>query len=67
MTCQYSVSFEFETQPPKTYRGEVTGGSPATCMWRAMRAAKKDLKPVNWSSCVCVLLDRRPTAKVVTT
>lgn len=60
MRVAYSVTFEFATQPPLTYRGVVSGGHPATCMRHATKNAYQALKPVRWSSVVCVLLERLP-------
>jgi hypothetical protein len=58
----YSVTFEFAERPPTTHRGMVVASSGATCVARATREAQKALKPVNWSSVVCVLLERLPEA-----
>ena len=62
MTVNYCVTFEFETRAPMTHRGRVVASSGATCMARATREAQKALRPVNWSSVVCVLLDRADAA-----
>lgn len=58
MTVRYSVTFEFDTRAPLTHRGTVAGTAAATCVARATRNAQKALRPVGWSSCVCVLLER---------
>ena len=58
MTVSYAVTFEFESQPPKTHRGTVAASSGATCVARAVREAQKALRPVNWASLNCVLLER---------
>jgi hypothetical protein len=58
MTVRYAVTFEFDTRPPMTHRGTVAGGRAATCVARAAKQAQKTLKPVNWTSVVCVLLER---------
>lgn len=58
MTVRYAVTFEFDTRAPVTHRGTIAGGSGATCASRATRIAQKVLRPVNWSSMVCVLLER---------
>lgn len=58
MTVNYSVTFEFETRPPLTHRGQVQGTSANVCMSRATAAAQKALQPIAWDSCVCVLLER---------
>ncbi len=61
MTVRYSVTFEFDLRPPLTHRGTVSGGRAATCVARATREAQEALRPVNWSSMVCVLLERTET------
>jgi len=66
MTCQYAVTFEFPTRPPQTHRGTVRAGQPHTCASRAMQSAKRALKPVGWSSVVCVLQDRADDAPAST-
>lgn len=58
MTVNYAVTFEFDTRAPLTHRGTVAASSGATCVARATREAQKALRPVNWSSMVCVLLER---------
>jgi len=58
MTVHYAVTFEFETRPPVTHRGVVTAGREHVCAARAIRMARTAVRPVNWSSLVCVLLDR---------
>lgn len=58
MKINYSVTFEFETRPPVTLKGTVEGGRASTCASRAIQLAQKALTPVNWTSAVCVLLDR---------
>lgn len=58
MKCQYSVTFEFETRPPLTHRATVEAGEPHVCASRAIKEAKRALRPINWTSLVCVLLER---------
>lgn len=58
MTVRYAVTFEFDTRPPMTHRGTVAGTAAATCVARATRIAQKALRPVGWSSAVCVLAGR---------
>jgi hypothetical protein len=60
MKVRYSVSFEFETRAPLTHRGTVEAATGATCVARATKAAQRALRPVGWSSLVCVLLERLP-------
>jgi hypothetical protein len=64
MTTDYSVTFEFPTRPPLTQRGTVTAGSAAMCVKKATRLAQAALRPVAWSSMVCVLLARRADSPV---
>lgn len=64
MVCQVAVTFEFETRPPVTWRGEVEAGpnrAPAIVQ-RATRQAQRALKPIGWSSMVCCILERREAA-----
>jgi hypothetical protein len=56
MKLEYSVTFEFEMRPPVTHKGTVEGGTAGTCAARAARQAQKSLRPVAWSSVVCLLL-----------
>jgi hypothetical protein len=58
MTVKYSVTFEFPMRPPLTHRGIVEAGQVHVCMARATKEAKRLLRPVAWSSVVCVLLER---------
>ena len=58
MTCEYAVTFEFATRAPLTHRGTVAASSAATCASRATRAARQALRPIGWTSLVCVLLGR---------
>ena len=54
----YVVTFEFDTRAPLTHRGRVWGSSPASFASRAIKEAKRALRPVNWMSVVCVV-DKR--------
>lgn len=58
MTVNYVVTFEFDNRQPITHRGTVAATTAATCVARAMRIAQRTLRPINWSSLVCVLLER---------
>ena len=58
MTVKYAVTFEFDTRAPITHRGTIAASGVATCVARAVRIAKKALRPVNWSSLNCVILER---------
>ena len=60
MTTHYAVTYEFETRPPETHRGVITARQAHVCVSRAVKAAKVALRPINWTSLVCVLLDRLP-------
>lgn len=58
MKVRYAVTFEFETRPPETHKGTVEAGHEHVCAARAIKIAKTALRPVNWTSLVCVLLER---------
>lgn len=58
MTVTYSVSFEFADRPPLTHRGTVEARQSHVCVARATKAAHQTLRPRNWTSLVCVLLER---------
>ena len=58
MTVRYAVTWEYATRAPETHRGTITAGQPHTCMAGAVKAAKKALRPREWTSVVCVLLER---------
>ena len=64
MTVRYAVTFEFETLPPVTARGVVTGSKVHTLAHRAVEDAWQQLKaPQGWSSFVCCVLERLPDAQ----
>ena len=58
MKAQCAVTFEFSVREPQTWKGEVIGSSAATVCRRAIDKASKELKPRNWASMNCVILDR---------
>ena len=58
MTAKCQVTFEFDSRPPRTWNGEVEGGSAATLARRAIDAANKQLRPRSWVSFTCVILER---------
>jgi len=62
LKLKYSVTFEFDTRPPLTHRGIVEGASADACARRAVREARRLLKPVAWSSFVFVALERMPAS-----
>ena len=55
MKCRYSASFEYDTRPVTTTKGEVIASQVATCFARAARKAAVDQKPKGWRSVVVVL------------
>jgi hypothetical protein len=58
MKCNVSVTFEYATRPPDTVKvAAVEAAGPQTIAARALREAKRQARPINWSSIV-VLLDR---------
>ena len=61
MRVRYAVTFEFATLPPTTHRGTVAAGRAHTCVSRAVKEAQQALRPINWSSVNCVLLERLPS------
>jgi hypothetical protein len=58
MIVKYAVTFEFDTRPPVTTRGTVAAFAASTCTRLAVKEAQTLLRPVNWTSMVCVLLER---------
>jgi len=61
MKAKCSVTFEFLINPSLTWRGELSATAASTIVSRAVRLAKKELKPNNWSSLVVVILERDNT------
>lgn len=56
MKCSASVTFEFGVKQPLTHKiALIEAGSPHTVAARALREARKVLKPSNWASLVVVL------------
>lgn len=56
MKCDVAVTFEFDTRAPQTTTIlDVEAGGAHTIAQRAIREARKTLKPVKWSSAVVVL------------
>jgi hypothetical protein len=58
MQSAYAVTFEFEVARPATHRGVVVGSSASALMRKAVREAQAACRPRNWTSVVCVLLER---------
>ena len=42
MTATYAVTFEFETKPPLTFRGDVSASGMPTLVARAARTAMRE-------------------------
>jgi hypothetical protein len=58
MRCNVSVTFEFTTRAPQTAKVmDVEAGGVQTIAARAVREARKTLKPINWTSAV-ILVER---------
>jgi hypothetical protein len=57
MTAKWAVSFEFQTKPPLTFRGEVSASGMPTLVARAARTAMRQAGRQIWSS-VVVLIER---------
>jgi hypothetical protein len=60
MTFRYAVTFEFDTRPPLTHRGTVSGTTFAALCHRAVVAARKALHPKIVTSMNVCLLERAP-------
>jgi hypothetical protein len=58
LKAKCAVTFEFIRNQPLTWRGDITATAASTIASRALRQAKKELKPNNWSSLVVVILER---------
>ncbi|MEO8520563.1 MAG: hypothetical protein ABI603_04315 [Acidobacteriota bacterium] len=57
----FVVTFESDTQPPETIRGEVAG-SLSAAVGRAVRLARQQKPTKNHYDSVAVLLEKRRTA-----
>lgn len=55
MTATYVVTFEFETKPPLTLRGDVSASGMPTLVARAARTAMREAGRQTWSSVVVVI------------
>ncbi len=58
MKVRYAVTFEFDSLPPITHRGTVSGSKATTCFVRAVGDAIQAHPGLHWGSMVCVLLER---------
>ena len=50
MKWKAAVTFESETQPPKTWRGEIESRGTASALGRALTQAKKAYPGAKWLS-----------------
>jgi hypothetical protein len=56
MKCRAEVTFEFATRAPQTHRVDVLEATgPQTIANRAIREAKRQLRPIYWTSMVCLI------------
>ncbi len=55
LTVSAAVTFETQTQPPKTVRMTLVGRNPVSLVSAAVRVAKKQLPGAQWLSLVVVL------------
>jgi hypothetical protein len=55
ITARFAFSFEFETAPPETLRGEVTAASVPSLAKEALKQALAAFPSRRWVSCVLVL------------
>jgi hypothetical protein len=54
-----SVTFEYDTEAPQTWRGEVASDEPSTAASRAVKACQNANPGARWRSAV-VVLEKRP-------
>jgi len=64
MTATYAVTFEFETKPPLTLRGEVSASGMPTLVARAARTAMREAGRQMWSSVVVVIERVTPSSEI---
>jgi len=56
MRCRAEVTFEFATRAPQTHHIETLEATgPQTIANRAIREAKRQLRPIYWTSMVCLI------------
>lgn len=55
MICSYAVSFEYDTRPVQTTRGQVSASHVGTCARLATKNAILAQRPKGWRSLVVVL------------
>ena len=56
MRCRAEVTFEYATRAPQTHHVDVMeAGGPQTIAARAIREAKRQLRPIYWTSIVCLI------------
>jgi hypothetical protein len=60
---EMAVTYEYETRAPETHRSEVEAGNDGKAVRLAMQAARRVLRPVGWTSFVCVCLSQRGAAR----
>ncbi len=64
MTGTYAVTFEFETKPPLTLRGDVSASGMPTLVARAARTAMREAGRQTWSSVVVVIGRVTPPSEI---
>lgn len=57
MRFNVSVTFESDTQAPKTFRGEIEGGGVSSALRKAFMRAKQVFKGARWDS-LCIVLEK---------
>lgn len=63
MRCRAEVTFEYATRAPQTHKTDtMEAAGPQTIANRAIREAKKHLRPINWTSIVCLIERLDPVA-----
>jgi hypothetical protein len=58
MKTQCKVTFEFLNRQPLTWQGEIEATQPETVVRKAVQQARLELSPRNWTSLICVILER---------
>jgi hypothetical protein len=60
MTWKCVVTFEFNNDPPRMWRGEIEAGTSQTASFRAIKAAKKANPRVKAQSCLVMVEKSTP-------
>ncbi len=58
MKLLISVTFEYLSRPPDTFKTTISASKVHTCVQRAVKDAQKALRPQKWSTMNAVVLER---------